>query len=313
MIKLIRASVVAFLLWRFFAPVLKPEFKPPQDHPWRLSGKTVFVGDQEFLVRTAGPENGRPVLLIHGLAGSSLGEWYQIGQKLATDRRVILVDHRSHGLSPVATGRFEVADVADDVAGVLDELRVGEVDVVGYSMGGTIAQALAHRHPGRVRTLSLVATFASHPDDMKWLRRIGTLMTRGWERITGLGTPEVRSGYLLATGAVKSRHARWLWEETHRRDPDAGAQATFALLRFDSRPWIGKLEIPTMVVIPTEDLLVPPSEKSSSITSRHRRSTRAGLDPPGPASRRVAVLFRLISAQRVHPATLTVGLRTRKT
>ena len=88
---------------------------------------------------------------------------------------------------------------------------------------------------------------------------IGTVIARGWERLTGLGTPEVRTGYLLATGAVEQRHARWLWEETHRRDTDAGAQATLALLRFDSRPWVGKIEAETMVMIPTHDQLVPPA------------------------------------------------------
>jgi len=258
LIKLLRLAVWGFLGWRFFAPTVHPEFKPPQTHPWRLAAETIFVGDEEFLVREAGPKDGRPILLIHGLAGSSLGEWYLIGQKLATDRRVIMIDQRSHGLSPVITGRFEIEDVADDLAGVLDELGVGAVDVVGYSMGGTIAQALAHRHPGRVASLVLIATFASHPRKMKWLRRAGTVMARGWERITGLGTPEARTGYLLGMGAVKKDHARWLWGETHRRDVDAGAQATFALLRFDSRPWIGRLGLPAMVVIPTEDLLVPP-------------------------------------------------------
>ncbi|MGB7861403.1 MAG: alpha/beta hydrolase [Acidimicrobiia bacterium] len=257
--RFLRLGVFGFVVWRLFAPTLRPQFKPPQEHPWRLSGSTIFVGDEEFLVRQAGPADRTPILLIHGLAGSSLGEWYQIGQKLATDRRVIMIDHRSHGLSAVATGRFEVEDVADDMAAVLDSLGVGSVEVVGYSMGGTIAQSLAHRHPGRVSKLVLIATFANHSDQVRWLRRIGAFLARGWERLTGLGTPEARTGYLLATHAVSLKHGRWLWEETHRRNPDAGAQATFALLRFDSRAWIGRLGIPTKVVIPTDDLLVPPA------------------------------------------------------
>ncbi len=244
--------------WRLFGPVIEPTFKPPQEHPWRLGGRTVFVGDEEFVVREAGPQDAAPVLLIHGLAGTSLGEWYQIGQKLATDRRVIMIDHRNHGLLPHAPGRYEIEEVADEIAAVLDVLGVGAVETVGYSMGGTIAQALAHRHPGRVTRLVLIATFASHPDRLRWMRRVGAIVTRAWERLTGWGTPEVRSGYLLATGAVEQKHARWLWEETHRRNPDAGAQAALALLRFDSREWVGRLGIPTMVIIPTEDLLVPP-------------------------------------------------------
>ena len=136
---------------------------------------------------------------------------------------------------------------------------MGAVDVVGYSMGGLIAQSFANRHRGRVGKLVLIATFAAHPDEMKWLRIVGALLTRAWERLTGTGTPEVRSAYLLATGAVERRHGRWLWEETHRRNPDAGAEATLALLRFDSRRWVGKLGLETMVMIPTEDKLVPPA------------------------------------------------------
>jgi pimeloyl-ACP methyl ester carboxylesterase len=197
------------------------------------------------------------LLLIHGLAGSSLAEWYRIGPALAEKYRVIMVDHRSHGLAPLARDRFEVEDLADDMAGVLDAMGVGRLSVVGYSMGGAIAQAFAHRHPHRVDRLALIATFTHHPEPHRFFRATGAVLARGWERLTGLGTPEVRSTYLRWTGAVEERHARWLWEETHRRDVDAGAQATLALLRFDSRPWIGKIEAETLVVIPTDDELVP--------------------------------------------------------
>lgn len=248
-----------FVAWRAFAPVISPRFRPPQEHPLRSPGHTVFVGDQEFLVRESGPEGAPPVLLIHGLAGSSLAEWYRIGPALAEKYRVIMVDHRSHGMAPLARDRFEVDDLADDVEGVLDQLGVTRVSVVGYSMGGTIAQALAHRHPGRIDRLVLIATFTHHPEPARTLRALGAVVARGWERLTGLGTPEVRSAYLRLTGAVEERHARWLWEETHRRDVDAGAQATLALLRFDSRDWVGRIEPETLVVIPTRDQLVPPA------------------------------------------------------
>jgi pimeloyl-ACP methyl ester carboxylesterase len=256
---LLRRLFTGFVLWRLFGPVVSPRFLSPQEHPWRHPGRTVFVGDQEFLVRDLGPDEAPPLLLIHGLAGSSLAEWYRIGPALAEKYRVVMVDHRSHGLAPLARDRFDVEEVADDMAGVLDRLGIGVVSVVGYSMGGAIAQSLAHRHPARVDRLVLIATFTHHPEPMRTLRVIGTVIARGWERLTGLGTPEVRTGYLLATGAVEQRHARWLWEETHRRDTDAGAQATLALLRFDSRPWIGRIEAETLVIIPTHDQLVPPS------------------------------------------------------
>ncbi len=251
-------ALVGGVLWRAFGPRLQPNFSPPQEHPLRVPGRTVFVGDDEFMVREMGPAAGVPILLVHGLAGASLTEWYQVAPKLAVDRRVILVDHRGHGLSAPGDVRFEVEDDADDLAGTLDALGIGQVDVVGYSMGGIIAQAFAQRHPGRVRKLVLIATFASHSEGYRWFRRIGAILARAWERLTGVGTSEVRSGYLIARHAVEPEHARWMWRETQRRSVEGGAQATFALLRFDSRDWIGKLGLDTLVIVPTADLLVPP-------------------------------------------------------
>lgn len=257
--RLMRWLAGAYLVWRLLGPLAQPRFKGPQEHPWRLPGRTVFVGDEEFLVRETGPEAGEPLLLIHGLGGSSLGEWYRIGPKLAASRRVIMIDHRSHGMSRDFLSRYEVDDLADDLAGALDQIGVESVTAVGYSMGGAIAQTLAHRHPQKVSRLVLIATFATHPDRHRLLRRVGAVIARAWERLTGTGTPEVRSGYLLATGAVEPKNARWLWEETHRRNPDAGAQATLSLLRFDSRSWAGSLSQPALVIIPTRDFLVPPA------------------------------------------------------
>lgn len=245
------------VLYRLFGPFLTPRFPGEQVHPWPIPGRTVFAGAGEFLVREAGPPDGPPVVLIHGLAGSSVAEWYRVGPLLAEDHRVLLVDNRGHGLSPQTRGGYEIDEEADDIAEVIRSVGASNITLVGYSLGGTIAQALAHRHPDLVDRLVLIATFASHPPLYRWMRIIGFVLARAWERITGAGTPEVRSAYLLGTRAVDAHHAQWLWEETHRRDPEAGAQAAFAMLRFDSRPWIADLAVPTTVVIPTRDQLVP--------------------------------------------------------
>lgn len=252
-----KKTALAALVVRALGPVISPRFRPPQEHPWRQPGRTVFVGDNEYLVREAGPGDAPPLVLIHGLAGSSLAEWYQIAPKLAESHRVILVDHRGHGLSALTRGRYEIEDAADDVAGVMDQIGVDQAAVVGYSLGGTIAQSFAYRYPGRVSKLVLMGTFSYHPEPMRTLRVVGAVLLRGFERLTGIGTSDARSMYLLATGAVERRHGRWLWEETHRRDVDAGAQATLAMLRFDSRSWIGSIGVDTMVIIPTRDQLVP--------------------------------------------------------
>jgi pimeloyl-ACP methyl ester carboxylesterase len=109
-----------------------------------------------------------------------------------------------------------------------------------------------------VRNLVLIATFASHSEGYRWARRVGAVFARAWERLTGVGTPEIRSGYLIARHAVRPEHARWIWRDTARRNVESGAQATFALLRFDSTDWIAKLGVRTMVMVPSADFLVPP-------------------------------------------------------
>jgi len=217
----------------------------------------VFVGDREFLVRQVGPVDAPDVVLVHGLGGASLAEWFRIGPMLAERHRLTIVDHRSHGLSPKVTDRFEVEDVADDLAAVLVQVGVEDATVVGYSMGGTIVQSLARRHPSLVGRLVLIATFARHAEAWRWSRSMGTWILRAWERATGIGTAETRASYLLATGAVERKYGRWLWDETHRRDAEAGSAAGFALFRFDSTEWIGRLNVPALVVIPLSDQLVP--------------------------------------------------------
>lgn len=244
-------------LWRMFAPIITPRFPAGQEHPWKIPARTVFVGDLEFLVRQVGDPSKPDLVLIHGLGGASLTEWHEIGPQLTDEFRLTIVENRNHGLSPRVTSRYQVEDTADDVAAVMGELGVARAHVAGYSMGGAVAQALAHRHPERVERLALIGTFAFHPPAWKWARMASAVIIRAWERITGTGTPEVRAGYLLATGAVNRKYARFMWEETQRRDPDGGAAASMALYRFDSRPWVSEILQPTLVMIPTRDQLVP--------------------------------------------------------
>ncbi|HUO46188.1 MAG TPA: alpha/beta hydrolase [Acidimicrobiia bacterium] len=257
--KLLRRLLIVVATWRLIGPPLRPRFIAHQEHPFRVPARTYFVGDLEFGVREQGPPDAPALVMIHGLAGSSLAEWYKVVPLLSDRHRVIMIDHRSHGFSHTDRGRFEIDDDADDVAAVMAQLHVDQAVVVGYSMGGTVAQSLAYRHPHLVSGLVLVGTMSHHPPAWRWARIVGVIITRGWERLTGTGTPEVRTIYLLATGAVDPKHAQWLWDETHRRDPDAGAAASLALFRFDSRSWLARVQQPVLVIIPTRDQLVPVS------------------------------------------------------
>lgn len=97
--------------------------------------------------------HGRPLLLIHGLGGSRRS-WDSVVEALAAQRELILIDLPGHGGSPVTAGAASFDGLTDAVAGFIDAEGLGDVDVVGSSMGARIALELVRRgHGGRVVAL----------------------------------------------------------------------------------------------------------------------------------------------------------------
>jgi pimeloyl-ACP methyl ester carboxylesterase len=97
---------------------------------------------------------GPPVLLLHGLFGSSLN-WRTVARQLAPTHRVVSVDLRNHGASPWSDV-MSYANMAEDVMAVMDRLKLRQPAVVGHSMGGKTAMVLALDYPGRLGALVVV-------------------------------------------------------------------------------------------------------------------------------------------------------------
>lgn len=257
--KLFFRAVAAWLLWRAFGPESKPRFSGIQERPLRVPGRTVFVGAHEFFVRELGPKDGPPVVLIHGWAYDGEATWAAVAPLLAERHRVVLADQRNHGKSDRIRGPYDIEDVADELAGVLDALDLGPATIVGYSMGGMVAQMLTKRHPRHVRRLVLAGT-AAYPIAA---RRLLTRWAFWWGRAAARVSPGEGNWFALAAlrklGAISPQHERWIWEKIMDRDPTLYYEAGNAVRRFDSRAWIGRLDVPKLVIIPTDDILVPPA------------------------------------------------------
>ena len=122
-------------------------------------GAYADVNGIRMYYETYGPERGVPLVLLHG-GGSTIDvTWGRILPFLARDRRVIAVEEQAHGRTSDrnAPVRFETS--ADDIAALLQHLKIEQADVFGFSNGASVGLQVAIRHPQAVRRLVFASSF----------------------------------------------------------------------------------------------------------------------------------------------------------
>lgn len=140
----------------------------------RDGGRLVATPLVEANVRVEG--EGPPVALIHGFA-AALGWWDEIAPDLAKDHTVIRLDLIGHGGTAAPAAGYAIADQALVVAAVLDSLEIDRVTVIGHSMGGEVATALAEADPARIAQLILIDSPPEADTDFTLLTEL--YLTRG--------------------------------------------------------------------------------------------------------------------------------------
>ncbi|MBT8202957.1 MAG: alpha/beta hydrolase [Acidimicrobiia bacterium] len=245
-------------LWRLFGPVTRPRSRGPQEHPLPVPGRTVFVGTKEFMVRETGLPDAPPIVLIHGWVYDSIETFSKLVPYLADRFRVIMIDQRNYGRSSRLYEDYEIDTAADETAAVMDVLDVRQATVLGYSMGGMVAQALARRHPGHVARVVLAAT-AAKPMRRPVIDAAGMAALRVLWKVGNLEGARASHYVLRHAGAYGPEHDRWLWDVMLARDSELNLRALRAIKRFDSRKWVGQLIPPVLVIIPTRDQIIFPS------------------------------------------------------
>lgn len=131
--------------------------------------------------------SGEPVVLVHAI-GCDHRMWDSLAAALAPRHRVVRVDVRGHGKSPVPAGEYSLEALAGDVLAVLDSLEVGKAHWVGLSMGGMIGQAFALAHPARLGRLVLANTTSTYGADgpKMWEARMKAVREGGMAAIADL-------------------------------------------------------------------------------------------------------------------------------
>ena len=202
------------------------------------------------------PSGRRPVILLHGL-GANCSSWQlQIPALVEEDFRVIAPDVRGFGQSTYPGGKTSIHAMAEDMEKLLASLQIGQTDVVGISMGGTIALQLAIDHPELVRKLVLVNTFAHlRPDSLSgWFYFVIRLVII---QILGLRAQAKVVSKRLFPQLEQEELRRLLIIQIMEADPHGYRSAMHALWNFDVTDRLGSLTMPTLVITGDADTTVP--------------------------------------------------------
>ncbi|WP_193045771.1 alpha/beta fold hydrolase [Mycolicibacterium baixiangningiae] len=214
-------------------------------------GRTVDLpGRGSTYVIDYGPQDGPTYLLLHSVACTGLMTWYPALDVVKQFGRVVVFDQRCHGHG-ISSPRFLLEDCADDVVALADALGIRTFVPVGYSMGSLIAQLVWRRHRERVDGLVLCAAAAA-------------VSRASYERLaTGIFaafidafSPPLRGPSLTPVSSAADGVfgvPQWLLGQFRATSPGAITRAVAEITRFDSRPWVGEIDVPTSVVITLRD------------------------------------------------------------
>ncbi len=259
-------------------------------------------------------------MLLHGWTAGSDLTWFTSFEALGRYFRVVAMDHRGHGRGIRSRERFRLDDCADDAAALLEVLGgegAGEGSpgdgciVVGYSMGGCVAQLLWRRHRQAVAGLVLCSTsavFTESPAERRYFAALGGLALAS--RLTPAPLRRRLAHRIVGRRVSDCSLQEWILDELHRNDPTTVLEAGQALGRFDSRSWVGEIDVPAAVVATMADRQVAPRRQlalAQSIPGAQVYEVDGGHDACVSAPDRFVPVF--VEACRSVAALLPSGLQ----
>ncbi len=227
-------------------------------------------------VRGSGP----PLILIMGYRLSSLAWPLDFIEALAEKFTVVFFDNRGTGASGKPTSGYEISNMARDVSGLLDHLKIARANLLGYSMGGAIAQEFVRQFPDRVLGLVLCATMCGGPRATYAPPSVVKVM----RELDGLTPEEIaRQIWSVTYSPGYIENHRELAENQMRREitaptPLHAADLQYqAFAEFDGSKTLANIQAPTLVMTGDLDRLVSP--RNSKFVAGHIPGARLIVIP----------------------------------
>lgn len=226
------------------------------------TGRIVDLPGGDLQVREDGPRDAPAVVMLHGFA-CSLHWWDQMTPALARDHRVVRFDLLGHGGSEKPKKGYGMESQARLVAAALDRLGVRRADVVGHSMGGSVATALAEQRPALVESIVILDSPSKSGDaELPFTARMGFVPVLGQAIKRVVPDGMVRDGLESAFADGFDVPDRFVedfrdmtytsYDDSHRGSDDYSKESGLAERLADE-------SVPLLVVFGSEDELVDPN------------------------------------------------------
>lgn len=209
-----------------------------------------------YIRQAQGPPGAATVVLLHGWTVTADLNFFPAYASLSEHFNIVTLDHRGHGRGLRTNEPFRLEDCADDVAVLIDTLGTGPVIIVGYSMGGAIAQLVCHRHPTLVKGVVLCST--ARMFNGRAGEAVGFFGLAGLAAISRLAPEQARAWMAEQYLSRRSRsYEAWALEQVRGNDVVKMLEAGNAIGQFSSRAWIEFLTMPSAVIATMHDRTVP--------------------------------------------------------
>jgi 3-oxoadipate enol-lactonase len=215
------------------------------------------IGNIEMYYEVHG--GGEPIVLIHGLSMDS-STWFNQVPILSQKYQVIVFDNRGVGQTDAPNEDYSTEMMADDTVALLKFLNVDNAHILGFSMGGMIAQIIVLKYPELVKSLLLNTTAAQFPAKAKhlvqtWLRMLNENVSL--EICIREGFLWVYTDKFFEHDETVTASVNFAIDHPHPLSTHGFAGQVAALMKHDTRSQISQISVPTLVLIGGDDIFIP--------------------------------------------------------